>query len=312
MQKKKSRKYNSYRVARGGIRLQQVWGLAQSPLQLKSTKMQCFTPFRVRNKSKDHNNQNLMVNVPCGKCLACKKRRASHWSFRLNEEAKTSSSACFITLTYENAPVSENGFRTLNKRDFQLFLKRLRKTCPTNKLKYYACGEYGTQTHRPHYHAIIFNLPKSLIQSPQKIADTWQNGHIHLANNNQLTINYVVGYMTKSNFTRFNNQDDRLPEFSLMSKKMGLGYLTEAMKNYYKKREIFCIVRESGQIISMPRYYKEKIFEKKQLKEMYKKYIEEQETNFDEMFNSAKDEHEHYKNIIRRDNKQQLLTRQKI
>lgn len=312
MQKKKSRKYNSYRVARGGIRLQQVWGLAQSPLQLKSTKMQCFTPFRVRNKSKDHNNQNLMVNVPCGKCLACKKRRASHWSFRLNEEAKTSSSACFITLTYENAPVSENGFRTLDKRDFQLFLKRLRKTCPTNKLKYYACGEYGTQTHRPHYHAIIFNLPKSLIQSPQKIADTWQNGHIHLANNNQLTINYVVGYMTKSNFTRFNNQDDRLPEFSLMSKKMGLGYLTEAMKNYYKKREIFCIVRESGQIISMPRYYKEKIFEKKQLKEMYKKYIEEQETNFDEMFNSAKDEHEHYKNIIRRDNKQQLLTRQKI
>ena len=312
MQKKKSRKYNSYRVARGGIRLQQVWGLAQSPLQLKSTKMQCFTPFRVRNKSKDHNNQNLMVNVPCGKCLACKKRRASHWSFRLNEEAKTSSSACFITLTYENAPVSENGFRTLDKRDFQLFLKRLRKTCPTNKLKYYACGEYGTQTHRPHYHAIIFNLPKSLIQSPQKIADTWQNGHIHLANNNQLTINYVVGYMTKSNFTRFNNQDDRLPEFSLMSKKMGLGYLTESMKNYYKKREIFCIVRESGQIISMPRYYKEKIFEKKQLKEMYKKYIEEQETNFDEMFNSAKDEHEHYKNIIRRDNKQQLLTRQKI
>ena len=45
---------------------------------------------------------------------------------------------------------------------------------------------------------------------------------------------------------------------------------------------------------------------------MYKKYIEEQETNFEEMFNSAKDEHEHYKNIIRRDNKQQLLTRQKI
>ena len=253
-----------------------------------------------------------MVNVPCGKCLACKKRRASHWSFRLNEEAKSSSSACFITLTYENAPISENGFRTLDKRDFQLFLKRLRKTCPTNKLKYYACGEYGTQTHRPHYHAIIFNLPKSIISNPQKIADTWQNGHIHLANNNQLTINYVVGYMTKSNFTRFNNQDDRLPEFSLMSKKMGLGYLTEAMKNYYKKREIFCIVRESGQIISMPRYYKEKIFEKKQLKEMYKKYIEEQETNFDEMFNSAKDEHEHYKNIIRRDNKQQLLTRQKI
>ena len=91
-----------------------------------------------------------------------------------------------------------------------------------------------------------------------------------------------------------------------------MGYLTEAMKNYYKKREIFCIVREGGQIISMPRYYKEKIFDKKELKKMYKKYIEEQETNFEEMFASGKDEHEHYKNIIRRDKKQQTLIRQKI
>jgi hypothetical protein len=253
-----------------------------------------------------------MVNVPCGKCLACKKRRASHWSFRLNEEAKTSLSACFITLTYEKAPISENGFQTLVKKDYQLFLKRLRKKCPTNKLKYYACGEYGTNTHRPHYHAILFNLPKSLIERPQIIADTWTKGHIHIANNNQLTINYVVGYITKSNFQRFNTHDDRLPEFSLMSKGMGLGYLSNAMKKYYKDREIFCIVRESGQIISMPRYYKEKIFDKLELKKMYKKYIEEQETNFEEMFNSGKDEHEHYKNIIRRDNKQQMLKRLKI
>jgi hypothetical protein len=97
-----------------------------------------------------------------------------------------------------------------------------------------------------------------------------------------------------------------------MSKGMGLGYLSNAMKKYYKDREIFCIVRESGQIISMPRYYKEKIFDKLELKKMYKKYIEEQETNFEEMFNSGKDEHEHYKNIIRRDNKQQMLKRLKI
>jgi len=253
-----------------------------------------------------------MVSVPCGKCLACTKRRASQWSFRLNEEAKTSSSACFITLTYENAPISENGFRTLNKRDFQLFLKRLRKKCPTNKLKYYACGEYGTRTFRPHYHAIIFNLPKSLIQNPQKIVDTWTHGHIHLANNNQSTINYVVGYMTKGNFERFNDQDDRMPEFSLMSKKMGMGYLTPQMKEYYRKREITCLVRENGHIISMPRYYKEKIFTKQELKKLYKRYIEEQEYDFSEMFASAKDEHEHYKNIIRRDDKFKQLKRMKI
>jgi hypothetical protein len=77
----------------------------------------------------------MYVSVPCGKCVACKKRRATHWSFRLNEEAKLSSSASFLTLTYEKTPISKNGFQTLVKRDFQLFLKRLRKTCPTKKRK---------------------------------------------------------------------------------------------------------------------------------------------------------------------------------
>ncbi len=274
--------------------------------------MQCYTPFRVKNRHKDFNNQNLMLDVPCGKCLACKKRRASHWSFRLNEEAKASSSAAFLTLTYENVPISENGFHTLNKRDFQLFLKRLRKKCGTNKLKYYACGEYGTNTNRPHYHAVLFNLPKHIIAQPQIIADTWQNGHIHLANNNLATINYVVGYMTKSNFERINTHDDRLPEFSLMSKGMGMGYLTPAMKNYYQQRKLFCIVRENGQIISMPRYYKQKIFTKEQLTEMYKTWIAENQHDFDTMFNSSKDEHEFYKNLIRKDKKENQLKRQII
>jgi hypothetical protein len=271
--------------------------------------MQCYTPFRVKNKNKDINNQNLMIDVPCGKCLACKKRRASHWSFRLLEEAKTSTSACFLTLTYENPPISENGFHTLKKRDFQLFLKRLRKTCPTNKLKYYACGEYGTQTSRPHYHAVLFNLPHSLIEKPAKIADTWQNGHIHLANNNIQTINYVVGYMTKSNFERINTFDDRTPEFSLMSKGMGLGYLTDAMKNYYKTRELFCIVREGGQIISMPRYYKQKIFTKPELNKMYETWLNENEHDFDKMFNDEHHKHAYYKQLIAQDDKQNKLKR---
>ena len=128
--------------------------------------MQCLTPFPVRNKHKDINDQNLVINVPCGKCIPCRKRRASHWSFRIMEESKISSSACFLTLTYEEAPYTQNGFPTLVKKDYQNFLKRLRKLAPNKKLKYFACGEYGTQTQRPHYHAIIFNLPLSIINNP--------------------------------------------------------------------------------------------------------------------------------------------------
>jgi hypothetical protein len=119
--------------------------------------MQCQSPFLVKNKNLDVNNENLMTPVPCGKCIPCLKRRSSHWSFRILQESKTAKSSCFITLTYDQVPLSPNGLPTLLKRDYQTFFKRLRKLAPHKKgkkrLKYFACGEYGTKTARPHYHS---------------------------------------------------------------------------------------------------------------------------------------------------------------
>ena len=48
--------------------------------------------------------------------------------------------------------------QTLRKRDYQLFMKRLRKAFPNDKIRFYAAGEYGPKTLRPHYHAILFGL----------------------------------------------------------------------------------------------------------------------------------------------------------
>jgi len=45
---------------------------------------------------------------------------------------------------------------SLSKKDFQLYMRRLRFDAGKG-LKYYVCGEYGTKSNRPHYHAIIFN-----------------------------------------------------------------------------------------------------------------------------------------------------------
>ena len=47
---------------------------------------------------------------------------------------------------------------SLRKRDFQLFMKRLRKKYSDDRIRFYACGEYGSETFRPHYHAILFGL----------------------------------------------------------------------------------------------------------------------------------------------------------
>lgn len=230
---------------------------------------QCLSPFTLTQDYKDINGKNRSINVPCGKCVSCLKRRSGHWSFRLAQEAQVSSSASFLTLTYANAPISENGFPTLVKRDVQLFMKKLRKKCPLYKLKYYFCGEYGTKTNRPHYHAIIFNLPQRIIHKPQLITDTWEHGHTMITHSNDLTINYVSGYIMKDNIKPINKHDDRLREFSLMSKGMGLSYLTPQMKNYYRQRELTAIRHENGHFISMPRYYKQKIFDKHELKKIY-------------------------------------------
>jgi len=99
----------------------------------------CITPFYVK--------QGVMTNekipVPCGKCPPCMKRRTSGWSFRLVKEGDVSSTALFVTLTYntENVPLSMKGYMTLKKDDIQKYFKRLRKLTH-NKLKYFVVGEY--------------------------------------------------------------------------------------------------------------------------------------------------------------------------
>lgn len=205
----------------------------------------CYTPLTIRRKNASVFGS-YTRQVPCGKCSHCLRRRQRGWTFRLMEEAKHSSSCSFITLTYETAPLSPNGLPTLDKTDFQKFMKRLRKhpEC-LRKVKYYACGEYGSQTHRPHFHAIMFNLPLQwLNKTPEVIADLWKHGHVDVAQGNELTMAYVSKYIMKGNWLKKDIvdtetgeyiTDDRQPEFSLMSKNMGAAFMTENMKKYLKK-----------------------------------------------------------------------------
>lgn len=121
--------------------------------------MQCTKPIRINN-----------CFYPCGHCLSCRIAKAREWSARLLHELNYWEKAVFVTLTYEDRFLPANG--SLRKRDLQLFFKRLRKYSNT-KLKYYACGEYGSKTNRPHYHAIIFGLGQNKIDI-EFIKDCWR------------------------------------------------------------------------------------------------------------------------------------------
>jgi hypothetical protein len=136
------------------------------------------------------------------------------------QEEKHSTSAWFITLTYDTkyVPITSNGFMSLAKRDPQLFMKRLRKAHPKgSNLKYYLCGEYGSDTRRPHYHAVIFNADVTLI------SDAWGLGNVHYGSVTQASVGYTLKYMCKPRIIPIHQRDDRVPEFSLMSK--GSGHL---------------------------------------------------------------------------------------
>lgn len=205
----------------------------------------------------------MSISVPCGKCPECMKRRVSAWSFRLMQEDKISSTAHFVTLTYntEHVPLSRNGYMTLAKRDVQLFLKRLRfdisKKYPDVKIKYYLAGEYGGRTMRPHYHAIMFNVPNLDL-----IENTWQLGSVHYGEVSVASVGYTLKYINKAKKIPSHRNDDRIAEFALMSKGLGANYLSPAIIDYHHADLLnhACLTIEDGKKVSMPRYYKEKIY----------------------------------------------------
>lgn len=97
-----------------------------------------------------------LLLLPCGHCVGCSKQYSLEWSTRIMLEASLYEENCFITLTYDEKNCPQVG----NKRDFQLFMKRLRKEFDGLGIRYFGCGEYGSEinSHRFHYHAILFNI----------------------------------------------------------------------------------------------------------------------------------------------------------
>lgn len=219
----------------------------------------CITPFRVMHKL-----TNCSIPVPCGRCPECISKRISGWSFRLMQEYKIATTAEWVTLTYDtkHVPISPNLFMTLNKKHCQDFFKRLRKSLcqldPVPQVKYYLVGEYGHDSHRPHYHAVIFNVPDW-----SYIEKAWGMGNVFYGDSvNEAAIGYTLKYMDKPKRIPMHRNDDREKEFSLMSKGLGANYINEETLKYHHAdlvNRVYLTV-EDGKKITMPRYYKEKIY----------------------------------------------------
>jgi len=251
--------------------------------------------------------------VPCGKCHECLSRRRNDWSFRLTKEAGQSSTAAFVTLTYEEAPLSFNGHPTLHPPHLTLFWKKLRKYT-NKKIKYYATGEYGTNFLRPHYHAILFNAPSNLLKRPTLLSEKiWQHGHVDVAPCNIRTINYVANYLMQGKHKPERCDDDRHPPFARMSKNIGENYLTPQTVRYHVENMANIITRQGGAIQQLPRYYKNKIFSKSERTILAQEAKAINNLNWEEFINHDFDlEIQSKKNQVRKFNKQQKLQKKKL
>lgn len=149
---------------------------------------------------------------------------------------------------------------TLKKRDVQLFMKRLRKAHVNinwpYKISYFLVGEYGGKTRRPHYHAIMFDVDINLVDKVW--ADMY--GAIHCGTVTGASVGYTLKYMMKDSRVPEHKNDDRVPEFQLMSKKLGACYINDRtiawhrddiLNRYYMPLE--------DKKLSVPRYYQKYI-----------------------------------------------------
>ncbi len=109
----------------------------------------------------------------------------------------------FITLTYANEHLPYGG--DLRHEDFQKFIKRLRKWLSPKKLRFYMCGEYGTENFRPHYHAIIFGVKfpdqkyagerhGNKYFTSEILLKLWGKGRIEISGVNEKTAEYTARY----------------------------------------------------------------------------------------------------------------------
>lgn len=218
----------------------------------------------------------------CGNCLPCTITRRRVWSTRIMLESFLHEHNSFITLTYEDAKVPADG--SVSKREAQLFLKRLRKAVAPVKIRYYMVGEYGETLGRPHYHGAMFGLPtcerlrtehrlKKCCGPCETVRSAWGNGGVDLGELNQLTAQYVAGYITKRIPSKERELWQREKEFALMSRRPeGIGAsamakVRDALIVYDRctigggRLDVPSVIRVSGKLLPLGRYLRRKIRE---------------------------------------------------
>ena len=213
-----------------------------------------------------------LLTLPCGQCIGCRLERSRQWALRCVHESEFHQQNCFLTLTYDPEHLPKNG--SLNVRDIQLFLKKLRKAIEPDKVRFFQCGEYGSNFDRPHHHMILFGYDfpdkelffKSVngqkVYRSRMLEKLWIHGFSSIGDVSFESAAYVARYCLKK-VTGDEAEDyygDRKPEYVTMSRRPGIAadWITKYMTDVYPKD--FLTIRDG--VRCKPAKFYDRIFEK--------------------------------------------------
>jgi len=248
----------------------------------------------------------LPVNLRCGQCHGCRLDKAREWALRCTHEAQLHEANCFVTLTYddEHLPMN-NGIPTLRKQDFVLFMKRLRKK-RDHRISFFQCGEYGSNTGRPHHHALLFNCDFAdrylwrhsgdhALYRSQELEELWKGGHAEIGEIGFDSASYVARYTLK---LKQNLKRGQVPEYLTMSRRPAIGklWIRKYATDVYPRDE--CITRQ-GNRNRPPRYYDEQL--KKNNPELYAEIRAARQASLTDEARSGLRQTAREKNIIARE-----------
>lgn len=207
--------------------------------------------------------------------MGCRLEKSRQWAIRCVHEAQLHQENSFLTLTYndDSLPLYNN----LQKTDLQKFFKRLRKRLGEKKIRYFACGEYGDLTKRPHYHVCLFghdfhdkilykqNKDYPLYISPQ-LTEIWGLGHCTTGELNFETAAYTARYIVKKKLGNKGAQavhlDETTGEITALQQPYATMSLRDAIaKQWHQKyhRDIYNsgkdFIMMRGKKLKPPKYY---------------------------------------------------------